>query len=180
MSKARPRIYIVDTGYLIPYYCVKGTEEEFAEVKRRFELARDSNHMLVVPWPVLFELAAHVAEDHCDLNQVRACAIEVAEDIKLAVTQSDDRLFTVSPLPKPEQVAELLDVYATLGDDGKSGFAGRGFSLVDTAVYLAAQDWHARSGATHDVIIWTWERRRSNLRSYSPAHEPDPYPPWVD
>lgn len=179
MSQARPRIYIVDTGYLIAYYRVKGTEDEFAEVKRRFELARANSHPLVVPWPVLFELAADVAEDHSDLNQVRACAIEVAEDIKLAVAQSDERLFTVSPLPKPEQVAELLDVYATLGDDGKSGFAGRGFSLVDTAVYLAARDWDARAGKDNDVIIWTWEQKASNLRSYSPVSEPDPYPAWV-
>lgn len=177
MSPRKPRNYIIDTGYLIAYYRIKGTEAEFAEVERRFVLAARSGDKLTVPWPALFELAAHVAMDHDGLGQVRASAIKIAEDIKLAV--AGDGLFTVSPLPKPEQVVELLDVFARVGRDGKTGLAEQGFSLVDTAVYLAAREWQEKEGSKYDVIIWTWERRKSNLRSYSPVDEPDPYPPWV-
>lgn len=183
MTSDKPRKYILDTGYLIAYYRVDGAEEEFVEVKRRFDYARDrgdSGDELIAPWPVLFELAAHIPKSSADINLVRTRAIQVATDIKLAVAGTADRIFSVSPLPDPKQVSELLSVYAGIADGDETGLAGLGFSLVDTAVHLAAQDWQKRVGRTHDVIIWTWERRRSNLRSYSPVEEADPYPPWVD
>ncbi len=173
------RFYVLDTGYLIAYYGVRGSHGEFAEVRRRIKVARTERARLVVPWPCWYELAAHVAEDHTDKGLIRKTAIAIAADLEAAVAQQEDALFAVDAMPRPEETRRLLAVWATVGLDGSSGFAQQGFSLVDTAIVLAANQLKARD-RTFLVHIWTWERKRRNLRAYSPDVEAKPFPDWVD
>jgi len=169
----RHKVYVVDTGYLLALFGVPGeaSAEETKEVRRRFRLATDRHDECVVPLPVIYETASHINDIDSSREIARQFALVLLGHVRDA--EAPDALFTVEPRPAPEEVEHILNLFA-------NDHVLRGHSLADTALLdIATRLRHERDDRYH-VHIWTWERRKTGIRSCSPDEEPDPFPPWSD
>ncbi|PTL79728.1 hypothetical protein [Vitiosangium sp. GDMCC 1.1324] len=155
---------LVDTSYLLELFKVPDRfDPDFAErVKKRFGVAVKAGHRLYVPFPVVFEVANHIAgvrdggsrKKLAELlaNTVRSC-VESANPW-IITPASEDILYDLSELLR------LCDVYAR-------EMAVQSIGLSDTAIIEEARRLKGKYNQPDDrVHIWT---RDQALK----AHEPD-------
>jgi predicted nucleic acid-binding protein len=160
---------LIDTSYLVELFKVPGLfEPDFAErVKKRFSAAVHAGHRLYVPFPVVFEVANHIAgvrdggarKKLADLlaNTVRSC-VESANPW-IITPASEDILYDLSELLR------LCDVYAR-------EMAVQSIGLSDTAIIDEARRLKSKYNQPGDrVHIWT---RDQALKAHEPDAEPAP------
>jgi predicted nucleic acid-binding protein len=160
---------LVDTSYLLELFKVPDRfEPAFAErVKQRFRAAMDAKYRLYVPFPVVFEVANHIAgvrdggsrKRLADLlaNTVRNC-VESANPW-IITPASEDILYDLSELLR------LCDVYAR-------EMAVQSIGLSDTAIIEEARRLKGKYNQPEDrVHIWT---RDQALKAHEPDAEPAP------
>lgn len=130
-------------------------------MKRRFGAARSARALFIVPLPVVFEVANHIAgmPEGQRYERARTFVADIVDSIR-----ATREIFLVSPSPKPEDVTRLLEVFA-------SDYVGRGIGLVDTAVIDEARRLKAKF-AKPSVHIWTLDHA---LKAGEPDPEPDPF-----
>ena len=159
---------LVDTSYLLELLKVPDRfDPEFAQrVKARFSGAVKAGHLLYVPFPIVFEVANHIAgvpdggsrKKLADLlaDTVRRC-VDSGNPWLITPASSRDILYDLSELLR------LCDVYAR-------EMAVQRIGLSDTAIIEEARRLKEKYNQPGDrVHIWT---RDQALK----AHEPDPEP----
>jgi predicted nucleic acid-binding protein len=161
---------VVDTSYLVELFKVpKLFDPVFAErVKQRFGDAIKAGHRLYVPFPVVFEVANHIAgvpdggsrKKLADLlaNTVRSC-VDSGNPWIITPASSEDILYDLSELLR------LCDVYAR-------EMAVQSIGLSDTAIIEEARRLKGKYNQPGDrVHIWT---RDLGLKAHEPDAEPEP------
>ena len=160
---------VVDTSYLVELFKVpKLFDPSFADrVKQRFAEVINAGHRLYVPFPVVFEVANHIAgvpdggsrKRLADLlaSTVRSC-VETANPW-IITPASEDILYDLSELLR------LCDVYAR-------EMAVQSIGLSDTAIIEEARRLKEKYNQPGDrVHIWT---RDHGLKAHEPDSEPEP------
>jgi hypothetical protein len=185
----RHAIFVVDTGYLLAYLDVPGETQpgpatlargrearnpakgltEVQEVQRRFQAASSANDRIVVPLPVIYEVASHINDVAAGRDVARAHAVALLRHVSDALSGTPGRLFEIDPRPDEHDFLEVLTIFAEQR-------VSQGHSLTDTAVIETADRLKRDSPSDVFVHIWTWERRVTGIRSCSPDTEPNPFP----
>jgi predicted nucleic acid-binding protein len=160
---------LIDTSYLVELFKVPGKfKPDFAErVRKRFGEAVNAGHRLYVPFPVVFEVANHIAGvrdggsrkrlANLLANTVRSC-VESANPW-IITPASEDILYDLSELLR------LCDVYAR-------EMAVQSIGLSDTAIIEEARRLKGKYNQSEDrVHIWT---RDEALKAHEPDTEPAP------
>jgi hypothetical protein len=160
---------IVDTSYLLELLKVPDRFElAFSElVKQRFHEAINAGHRLYVPFPVVFELANHIALVR-DGGARKRLADWLAKTVRSCIESATPWIITPASEDILYDLSELLrlcDVYA-------QELAVQGIGLSDTALVEEARRLKAKYNQPTDrVHIWTKDRR---LKTHEPDAEPEP------
>jgi hypothetical protein len=144
------------------------TEEGHAEIRTRYSDAIDSGADFIVPVPVLFELASHIAHTkHHDRRR------KLTEQFRDSVLNSlkDDLPWHIVPDETGILFANLTDALQSSVDRFAIQFAEQKISLTDTVVCLTAERFKAKNKSRR-VHIWTVDNA---LKALEPDTEPNPY-----
>jgi len=168
-SRGVIRAYVLDTSYLLEIYQVPGHSDTayFRAIKKRLRRAIKADARLYVPFPVIFELANHIAHV-ADGRQRISLAKRLSSDIRRSA--EEEVPWIIAPGLAKTVLLQLSDLLEWI-EAFKSDYAAQGLSLCDLAV-----SWHADSLAGRhpelSVHIWTTD---SSLKAREPDPEPDPF-----
>lgn len=160
---------LVDTSYLLELLKVPDRfDPEFAErVKARFSGAVKAGHRLYVPFPIVFEVANHIAGVR-DGGSRKKLAEFLARTVRSCVESSTPWIITPASEDILYDLSELLrlcDVYAR-------EMAVQSIGLSDTAIIEEARRLKGKYNQPEDrVHIWT---RDQALKAHEPDTEPTP------
>ena len=162
-----PRVYVIDTSYLLELFDVPGcsTQKAKEKIKIRIAAAAQSGARLYVTVPCIYELANHIA-DVLDGNKRRS----LAEQVRDAVLSSldDGTPWTIIPSQKLDIFKNLIVSFV----DNHVIQKGVGLSdstLIDEAHRLKRDRYQRRGSPVH---IWTKDKA---LKAWEPDTEPDAY-----
>jgi predicted nucleic acid-binding protein len=159
---------VVDTSYLLELFKVpRHFDPLFSErVKQRFGRAIASGHRLYVPFPVVFEVANHIAGVG-DGGARKRLADLLASTVQSCISTASPWIITPASEDILYDLSELLrlcDVYAR-------ELAVQGIGLSDTALIEEARRLKRKYNQPGDQIhIWT---RDQALKAHEPDSEPD-------
>jgi predicted nucleic acid-binding protein len=163
-------VLVVDTSYLLEVLKVpKLFDPSFAErVKQRFGKAIKGGHRLFVPFPVVFEVANHIAGVRDD-GLRKGLAKNLAKTIRSSVQNSSPWIITpAAPGDVLFRLSELLSLCEVYAQD----MVARRVGLSDTAIIEEARRLKDKYNQPGDrVHIWT---RDHGLKAYEPDPEPEP------
>lgn len=160
---------VIDTSYLLELYHVPDlSDPAFARrVKQRFGEAVKAGHRLYVPFPVVFEVANHIAHVR-DGGARKKLADLLADTVRSSVEEATPWIITPAAEDILYDLSELLrlcDVYA-------QELAIQGIGLSDTAIIEEARRLKQKYNQPADrVHIWT---RDQQMKPHEPDAEPDP------
>lgn len=159
-------VFVVDTSYLLELYKVPGfsNDADSATVRRRFKEASRANSRFYVPFPVIFELANHIA--HIRDGTARQRLADRLFDDMVSSHQNMMPWVVVPAIP----VDELL----RFAEAFKSEFARQSVGLTDVVLVEEARRLkRERYGHRNErVHIWTKDRA---LNAFEPDPEPSPF-----
>lgn len=162
--------YVIDTGYLDELFRVDGRFEEEAtqRIKAKFNAATEAAAHFVVPVPVIFEFANHIAqvahaENRRKLSGYLKDAIQrsLSDGIPWHITPCDNNILF-------ERLSDALIKSTTVFVEQ---FALQQIGLTDTLVSLAATSYKQKHPSKR-VHIWT---RDAALKPFEPDREIDPF-----
>jgi predicted nucleic acid-binding protein len=160
---------LVDTSYLLELLKVPDRfDPEFAQrVKARFSGAVKAGHRLYVPFPVVFEVANHIAGVRDGGSRKRLAEL-LAKTVRSSVEFANPWIITPASEDILYDLSELLrlcDVYAR-------EMAVQSIGLSDTAIIEEARRLKGKYNQPEDrVHIWT---RDQALKAHEPDAEPAP------
>lgn len=160
---------LVDTSYLLELFKVPDRfDPEFAErVKKRFRVAVNAGHRLYVPFPIVFEVANHIAGVR-DGSSRKTLADLLAKTVRSCVESANPWIITPASEDILYDLSELLrlcDVYAR-------EMAVQSIGLSDTAIIEEARRLKGKYNQPSDrVHIWTKDEA---LKAHEPDMEPEP------
>lgn len=159
-----PTVLVIDTSYLLELYKVPTafTPAAHQEVRARFARAIKNKSPRYVPFPVIFEVANHIA--HGPEGRAR---VELGRRFVADVLQSFERAetFVVTPALDTENLKALLRVFS-------GEMVQEGIGLTDGSMIHEARRLKAKYGPHARVHIWTQDR---HLKAREPDREPDPF-----
>ena len=169
-SRRLTRVYVLDTSYLLEIYGVPGHCDDVSRrtIKSRLRRAIKADSRLYVPFPVIFELANHIAHV-ADGGRRIALARRLSEDIRNSVHEGFP--WSVTPVPTQSVLLELSGFLGLVQDFERDG-AAQGIGLCDLAV-AALSGSLTRRFPGRCVHIWTKDR---GLKALEPEPEPEPDP----
>ncbi len=163
-SLSRPAVLVIDTSYLLELYQVPGCFDKTAHavIKARFKMAIEQKSERYVPFPVILEMANHIAHGRDGVARKKLAKLFVDH-----ILQSFDKgqPFVITPALDEESLKRLLQQFA-------AEFAHKRVGLTDTSIISEANRLKQKYGDAYTVHIWTKDR---GLKSYEPDHEPDPF-----
>jgi predicted nucleic acid-binding protein len=161
--------FVLDTSYLLEIYRVPGRSNvaSFRAIQTRLRRAIKAEARLYVPFPVIFELANHIA--HVADGGLRiSLAKRLSEDIRKS---AQERIpWIISPAPNQSVLLELSDLLGWI-EDFERHYAAQGLGLSDLAVTKHADSLAARHSKLA-VHIWTKDR---DLKAREPQREPNAF-----
>ena len=165
-----PPCYVLDTGYLDELWKVgdKFTEERHVEIRARYASAIDSGADFIVPVPVLFELANHIAQTKHTVRR-RKLTEQFRDSVMNSLT--DDLPWHIVPDEAGVLFANLNEALQASISRFSMEFSDQKISLTDTVVCLTAERFKARNKSRH-VHIWTVDNA---LKALEPDGELDPF-----
>lgn len=168
-SRRVTSIYVIDTSYLLEIYRVPGhSSQSFHKaVKVRLRKAVEAEARLYAPFPVIFELANHIAHVTDGTRRI-ALAKKLSEDIRSSAKSGIPWVITAQG-PRQSVLLELSSLLK-LTQDFETTYAAQGLGLSDIAVTKQAETL-ARRYPKFAVHIWTTDR---GLKAREPQAEPHP------
>jgi len=167
-----PKIYVVDTSYLLELFEVDGNYNDTAakEIKRRYREAVKAGSLIFIPLPCIYELGNHIA-DVRDGTRRRDSAHKVSAMIKECIT--DNIPCTITPATGTESLSELWDKFANEYINYTKSGNSQSIGLVDTATIHEAKRLKEKyKNSILKVHIWT---KDGTLKSHEPDKEPNPF-----
>lgn len=171
MKGAPPAQLVIDTSYLLELYKVPGCSDpkHTKPIMDLFNRAIAKQHSLFVPFPVIFEVANHIA--HVKDGEARkTLAQRFVEHVNSNI--ESPAFFTITALVG-DKILHDLDKLFALCEKYRDEFVHRGIGLTDTTIITEAQrlkDKHRSHG--YRVHIWTLD---GALKAHEPDSEPDGY-----
>jgi rRNA-processing protein FCF1 len=163
------RAYVLDTSYLLEIYQVPGHSDEASihAIRQKLRQAIEADARLYVPYPVIFELANHIAHV-ADGGRRISLARKLADDIRNSAQEGNP--WIIVPAPDQSVLLELSGLLEWM-DEFESDYAAQGLGLSDLAVTKQA-DALSRRYPEFAVHIWT---KDNSLKAREPQKEPDVY-----
>ncbi|MBF0367928.1 MAG: hypothetical protein HQL52_00570 [Magnetococcales bacterium] len=164
-------LYIVDTGYLLEEYRIPGHFNDTAhgKINRRFADAIQTHLRLYVPFPVLFELANHIAGiQNGDVRRKQAKKLAKAVETSIV----DASPWIITPLKDRNILLAFEKYLQDISHGFATEFAIQGIGWVDISVISEAKRLKAKSNNLHTIHIWTTD---DQVKSREPDPEPNPY-----
>ena len=161
-----PRVYVIDTSYLLELFAVPGhsTKEARDEIKIRIAAAAKSGARLYVTVPCIYELANHISQVP-NGNARRSLAEQVRDTVLSSLDQGTP--WTIIPSQQLDTfknlIVSFIDNHVIQGIDLSDS------TLIDEARRLKRDTYQRRGSPVH---IWTKDRK---LKVYEPDSEPDAY-----
>lgn len=170
-GESRPVIkaYVLDTSYLLEIYRVPGHSSDafYNAIKTRLRRALQADARLYAPFPVIFELANHIAHVRDGARRI-SLARKLSDDIRNSAYGGVP--WIIAPTPDQSVLLELSSLLEWI-KDFESEYAAQGLGLSDLAVTKQA-DYLARRYPEFAVHIWTTDR---SLKAREPQPEPDAF-----
>lgn len=162
---------VIDTSYLLELYKVphRSDPKHFKPIHDLFDRAVAKEHSRFVPFPVIFEVANHIAHVK-DGEERRTLAKRFVADVNSGI--ESPAFFTIIA-QGGGKVLHDLDTLFALCEKYRDEFVHRGIGLTDTTIITEAQrlkDKHRSHG--YRVHIWTLD---GALKAHEPDSEPDGY-----
>lgn len=154
---------VVDTSYWVELFKVPGhcKEENYQEIKQRFDVVLKGTARLYLSIPVLFELANHIA--HVSNGAQRR---ELTKKFSITVkkgTDIEDPSFNMLPYKAFSLADELVPNLLALVDHFESELSPQGLGFTDSSIILEAKSLKTEINKVH---IWTLDKALK-------AREPD-------
>lgn len=130
------RIYVIDTSYLLELYRVPGHSSKafYREIASRLREAIEPDARLYAPFPVIFELANHIAHVEKGARRI-ALAEKLSGDIRSSAETGIP--WVIAQGPNKNVLLELSGLLEWIEDFG-SAYAAQGLGLSDLAVVKQA------------------------------------------
>ena len=161
-----PRVYVIDTSYLLDLFAVPGhsTKEATDEIRSRFAAAAKSGARLYVPVPSIYELANHISHVS-NGNERLSLAKTVQKDVLSSLDEG--RPWTIIPSQQLDTFKKLIVSFV---DDHVIQRIGLSDStLIDEARRLKDTTYRGPGWPVH---IWTKDK---TLKAREPDNEPRAY-----
>lgn len=171
------RIYVVDTSYLLELLRVPQNyqEESHVIIKAKISEAIDKGDRLYVPFPVVFELANHIA-DVKDSSRRKVLADKFREFVSQSLESQTSSMWTITPPANAQTIAELMTALDESTGRFVSEFSSQKLDLTDTVIIMEAERLRKKHKSTklkpYLVHIWT---RHKPIKSREPDPEPDAF-----
>lgn len=161
-----PRVYVIDTSYLLELFAVPGdsTKEAIDEIRSRITAAAKSGARLYVTVPCIYELANHIA-DVSNGNARRSLAEKVRDTILSSL--DDATPWTIIPSQQLDTFKKLIVNFVDNHVIQQIGLSDS--TLIDEARRLKDTTYRGPGWRVH---IWTKDK---NLKALEPDNEPDAY-----
>ena len=161
-----PRVYVIDTSYLLELFAVPGdsTQEAIDEIRSRIAAAIKSGARLYVTVPCIYELANHIA-DVLDGNKRRSLAEQVRDTILSSL--DDGTPWTIIPSQQLDTFKNLIVSF--VDNHVIQGIGLSDSTLIDEAHRLKDTTYRGPGWRVH---IWTKDKA---LKAWEPDNEPDAY-----
>ena len=161
-----PRVYVIDTSYLLELFAVPGhsTKEARDDIKSRIAAAAKSGARLYVTVPCIYELANHIA-DVSNGNARRSLAEQVRDTVLSSLDQGTP--WTIIPSQQLDTFKKLIVSFVDEHVIQRIDLSDS--TLIDEVRRLKRDIYQRRGSPVH---IWTKDRK---LKVYEPDSEPDAY-----
>jgi hypothetical protein len=159
-------IYVIDTSYLLEIYRVPGHSSEafYKAIAIRLRQAIEADARLYAPFPVIFELANHIAHVANGARRI-SLAEKLSNDIRSSAETGIP--WVIAPGPNKSVLLELSGLLEWI-EDFEIAYAAQGLGLSDLAVTKQA-DALAHRHPEFAVHIWTTDK---SLKAREPQTEP--------
>jgi predicted nucleic acid-binding protein len=163
------RAYVLDTSYLLEIYRVPGHSDVacYRAIKPRLRAAIKADARLYVPFPVIFELANHIAHV-ADGGRRISLAKKLSDDISKSAQEGIP--WIIAPVAEQSVLLELSGLLEWI-EDFERNYATQGLGLSDLAVTKQANSLASRHPHLA-VHIWTTDH---SLKAQEPQAEPDAF-----
>jgi len=157
-------VLVIDTSYLTELYQVPSysSSEGHKQVRAKFDRATESQVRFYVPYPVIFEVANHIAKGRDDGARTALAKRFVDEMLK---SFESSKPFIITPAIRDEQLKELLRVFA-------GEMVRERVGLTDASIVHEAKRLKKLYSTQARVHIWTKDRA---LKAREPDPEPGPF-----
>jgi predicted nucleic acid-binding protein len=163
--------YVIDTGYILERFKIPGksTSSRLGAVKLRFEEALERKDRLYAPFPVIFEVANHIAQVKDEKKR-----ISLAHSLQRTVSASiKDSSPWIIPTLSDNSLLLQLEQLESYCRDFAASFAKQEIGLTDIAVLYEAKRIKKKYRSFEVMVhIWTLDER---LKRQEPDSEPDPF-----
>jgi len=160
-----PRVYVIDTSYLVELFRIPGFSQESAvkKVRKRYSIAIENASRLYVPLPCIFELGDHIAK--VDNGNSRRKAGKVFCD---TITSSVERNipWIITPSTEIELLPRFCEIFL-------ENCVKQCIGLTDTFTIQEAHRLKKKYVSFgYKVHIWTKDK---SLKAHEPDFENDPF-----
>ena len=161
-----PRVYVIDTSYLLEIFAVSdhSTKEARDEIRSRIAAATKSGARLYVTVPCIYELANHISQ--VPNGNARRSLAEQVRDTALS-SLDDGTPWTIIPSQQLDTFKNLIVSFVDEHVIQRIDLSDS--TLIDEARRLKRDTYQRRGSPVH---IWTKDEA---LKSYEPDSEPDDY-----
>jgi len=163
--------YVVDTSYLDELYKIpkKHSSTASATVNAKFTEAVKMKARLYVPFPVIFELANHIAHIK-DGNERIKKAGQLRNAVASSIKESQPWII---PSASEDSYLLQLDQFQNLCQQFATSFAKQGIGMTDLSIIHEARRLKQRALAIgSQTHIWTLDKA---LKRHEPDPEPNPF-----